>query len=119
MPRYSVEHNNRYACFSSIVDGFITPFTVKNLEQYNPMDMRDAISSIRLHNTHEETIEQLTECGISKEEAEKLVYDIETEYYCPIPRNDGDFSCPNCSWEVVKGQVSCKNETCEIKFIWR
>lgn len=30
MPRYNVEYNGKWACFSSIVDGFVTEFMNKS-----------------------------------------------------------------------------------------
>lgn len=132
MPRYNVNHNCKWACFSSIVDAFITPFMEKScyeqwrkcqygaeykpLEECNQMEFKRAISSLRIHHSHEETLEQLIECGI--DDAEKLLYDVETEQYCPVEK-EGKLFCPNCGKEVERGQVSCLEETCEIVFVWR
>jgi hypothetical protein len=135
MPRYNVNHNDKWACFSSIVDGFITPFMDKSdyeswrkfqygsldyrpIEECNCITIQKATFLIRLNRTHEDALNCLLECGLPHDECEKLLYDIETECYCPIPKN-GKFECPNCSSEVEHGQVSCKEETCELEFIWR
>ena len=89
-----------------------------NKQEYRPVDecmtMKEAVSSIRIHNTHDETLEQLH--GV--EDAEKLLYDVETENYCPIPIGNG-FKCPNCGSFVESGQGVCREESCEIEFIWR
>lgn len=144
MPRYNVEHNNKWACFSSIVDAFITKFVDKEdyevwrkeehelwmkltnkvavfepVEQCNQMDMIKAVFSIRLHNSHEESVKHLVECGLSLEESEKLIYDIETTHWCPTLKENGTFECPNCGSEVKEGQKVCENETCELEFVWR
>lgn len=135
MPRFNVPHKNKWACFSSFVDAFVTRFTNKQdyeawrkvqygtdyrpVEQCNLMSMRDAVFSIRLHHNSNEAINHLFDSGLSQEEAEKLIYNIETECWCPILRDNGKYECPNCGSEVVSGQVFCKNDTCEIEFIWR
>lgn len=136
MPRYNVTHNNKWACFSSISDGFITPFMDKTdyeewrkwqygvsdykpAEQCNMMTMTEAITSIRIHNTHTETLNQLCGCGIPEDEAETLLYDLETEHYCPIIKENEKYECPNCGSEVEKDQVSCTDDTCELEFVWR
>jgi len=133
MPRYNVNYNDKLACFSSIVDGFVSEFMNeydyngwRNIQRgdhavspRNIMTMKEAVSSIRMHNSHNESVEELVECGISQEESESLIYDIESEHYCPIPKENGMYECPNCGSEVEKGQVECKDETCELEFVWR
>lgn len=136
MPRYNVKYNGKWACFTSVSDGFITPFVDKtdyeewrkrqygiadyrSAEECNMMTIREAISSIRIYNNHEETLKQLICCGIPEDEAELMVCDLETEYYCPILKENGKYECPNCGSDVEKGQVTCKEETCELEFVWR
>ena len=136
MPRSNVEYNNKWACYSHIVDGFVTRFMDKSdyeiwrkrqygtcdykpTEECNMITLKEAISSIRIHNNHNETLSYLIDVGLSKEESEKLLYDLETEHYCPVLQDNGKYECPNCSSEVELGQVVCKDETCELEFVWR
>jgi hypothetical protein len=135
MPRYNVNYKNKWACFSSIVDGFITKFTDKSdyeewrkseyridyrpVEQCNLKTMEDAVFSIRLNRTHNEAIKHLIECGLEHEESEKLIYDIETECWCPILKENGKYECPNCGSEVERGQGVCNEGSCELEFMWR
>lgn len=136
MGRCNVEYNGKWAAFSTIVDAFITVFTDKNeyeewrkleygMANYEPAEncamktMEDAAFSIRLNRTHNEALECLCEAGLSKEEADKILYDVETEYYYPIPTEDGNYKCPNCGEIVNKGQEKCIDETCEREFVWR
>ncbi len=136
MPRYNVNHDNKWACFTSISDGFITQFMEKSdyeewrkieygisdyrpAEQCNMMTVKDAVSSIRLNRTHEEALECLLECGLSASECEKLLYDMETEHYCPVLKVYGKYECPNCGSDVERGQISCNEETCGLEFVWR
>lgn len=136
MPRYNVNHRGKWACFSSISDNFITPFMNKSdyekwrkqqygifnsrpAEQSNIMTMKEAVLSIRLNRTHNEALECLLESGLPRGECEKILYDTETECYCPNLQENGKYKCPNCGNEVEKGRVSCRNESCELKFVWR
>jgi hypothetical protein len=103
MTRYNVNHGNKWACFSSIVDGVVTKFMDKSdyeawrqrqcgdhtVSSRNIMTMKEAVSSIRIYNNHDESIKELLSIGLSQEEAEKLIFDIETEYYCPILKENG------------------------------
>lgn len=89
MPRYSVKHNGMWACFSTIVDAFITPFMAKEsyeqwrLEEYgkagykpaecsNMMTIGEAVSSTSLNRTYKETCACLVETGLSVDEVVKL-----------------------------------------------
>ncbi len=136
MPRYNVNHHGKWACFSSVVDGFITKFMDKNdyenwrkiqygtcdyipAEQCNMMTITDAVCSIRIHNTHDETLNCLLECGLPESECKQILYNIETEHYCPITKENGKYECPNCGSEVEQGQISCINPDCELEFVWR
>ncbi|WP_076607117.1 hypothetical protein [Clostridium botulinum] len=87
MSRCYVEYNGKWACFSSIVDDFITEFMIKsdceewrisehgkNLRpmECNVRSMKEVAFSIRLNKTHYQAVECLRECGLSEEESEKL-----------------------------------------------
>ena len=77
MPRYNVESDGEYACYTSISDGFITPFmsrenyeiwrnkeygkSVIPLEDANFMSLREAIFSLSLNKSDEEIIRALRE----------------------------------------------------------
>lgn len=91
MPRYNVEYNGKWACFSSIVDAFVTGFMDKaeyeewrkkeyGLHDYEPAEkrnmksMEEAVISICLNMTHEEAIEHLIKCGLPQEVCEELVF---------------------------------------------
>lgn len=136
MPRFNVKYHDKWACFSSVSDKFVTAFMEKSnyekwrkgqygmcnykpAEQCNIMTMKEAVSSIRMHSTHVESFIQLFNVGISPDECEKLLYDMETECYCPILKENGKYECPNCHSEVYLDQVSCEVEDCGIEFVWR
>ena len=136
MPRYNVNHNGKWACFSSIIDSFITQFMDKSIyetwrkqqygisdykpaEQCNIMTMKEAVFLIRLNRTYDEALECLLESGLPIEECKKILYDVETEYYCPVLKENGKYKCLNCGSEVEKGQVACNEEICELEFVWR
>jgi len=90
MPRYNVNYNGKWACFTTIVDGFITSFMDKadyeewRLEEYGKADykpaeqcnmytMEDAVSSASLNHSKESVIKNLTiVAGLSESEAEEL-----------------------------------------------
>jgi len=89
MPRYNVEHNGKWACFSTISDGFITKFTDKAdheawrlleygradylpAEKCNVMTIGEAVSAAALSNEKEAVINDLIEAGIDNLEAERL-----------------------------------------------
>jgi predicted RNA-binding Zn-ribbon protein involved in translation (DUF1610 family) len=90
----------------------------KPVEQCNILTMEKAVFLLRLNRNHAEALDCLLFCGLPADECVKLLYDIETEHYVPIPK-DGKFECPNCGSEVEIGQVSCNEETCELEFVWR
>ena len=56
---------------------------------------------------------------VEEADAEKILYDIETDKYCPVPIEDGKYECPNCGEIVVEGQERCIDETCDLEFVWR
>ena len=89
MPRYNVEHNGKWACFSTIVDGFITKFVdkvdheawrrevygeldCKPAEKCNVMTIGEAVHSAALNEHKKEVIKNLIQAGIDKSEAERL-----------------------------------------------
>lgn len=136
MPRYNIKYKDKWACFTSIADGFITPFMSKSeyekwyeqeygkyvhlsLEKCKIRTIQDCAYSIRMNRTHNEAIECFLESGLSKEECEQIMYDIETKNYCPIPIDNSKYKCPNCGAEVIKGQMICNDDTCELEFVWR
>jgi len=83
MPRYNVESDGEYACYSGISDGFITPFMSHEnyekwrneeygrnnipLDEANHMTLREALFSLSLNKNDDEIIETLREA--------KLIYD--------------------------------------------
>lgn len=138
MPRYNVKYNDMWACFSTITDGFITEFMDKfeyekwRKYQYgkqtfqptpakncNIMTMKEASFSIRLNRTHDEAIECLLECGLPEKECRKIICDMESQYYCPIPKDNGKFECPNCHRTVDREQRSCEGDDCCLDFVWK
>jgi len=136
MPRYNVEYNGKWACFSSVVDAFVMGFTDKNsyeewrkreygaanhkpAEQCNMMNIDEAVFSASLNRSRDEWASCLLESGLSQQKVEQLIYDCETKYYCPKLNEIGQHECPNCHAIVAKNQTACINERCEIKLIWR
>lgn len=77
MPRYNVEVDGKWACFSSIVDWFVTPFMPLEeyekwrdeeygkqkapIDQSNKMSITEAIYDMSLDRTDEEIIVALRE----------------------------------------------------------
>lgn len=134
MGRCTVEYKGKYASFSSISDSFVTEFMEKEdyeswrlLEygkylrpiKYNIKSIEDVSFSIRLNRSHEDAVECLLECGLSKEESEQIMYDVETKYYVPIPKENNKFECPNCGKQILKNQAECDNDMCCLEFVWR
>lgn len=90
MPRFNVEHNGKWACFSTISDIFETPFMDKadyerwRLQEYgkadykpaescNRMTLDDAVANISLNRTCNESIDCLKDAGFSDDEAIDLL----------------------------------------------
>lgn len=84
MPRYNVEHNGKYACFSGIVEAYITPFmSEKDYDQWrlveygrldwkpiktakvNRMSLEESFFNMTLIRTKKEVIELLKENGMN------------------------------------------------------
>lgn len=134
MPRYNVEYKGRWACFSSIVDDFISSFMNQNdyeewrkneygkdyspLGKCNMATIHDATWSIRLNRTHDKTIQSLQECGLSEIESHQILREVERRHYSPKYESDGKYHCPNCYSEVELNQESCKDKTCCLEFTW-
>ena len=90
MPRFNVEHNGKWACFSTIPELFITNFVEKSeyenwrleeygranyipVEQCNKYSISEAIFKASLNHSKEEVIENLVnEAGLEQAEAETL-----------------------------------------------
>lgn len=86
MPRYNVKNaNGKWACFSSIIDEFVTPFMPKDeyekwrikeynytekdyepAENCNTMTVEEAIFSLSLNHTGKQILENLAFCGLIK-----------------------------------------------------
>lgn len=80
MPRYNVEADGKWACFSTVVDNFITPFMERKdyeewrqdqygndnipIEQANQMSLARALRAMSLHNSDEEILSSLRDCGL-------------------------------------------------------
>lgn len=134
MGRCNVEYKGKYAGFSTMCDAFLTKFMDKsdyekwrNAEyslnilplEFNTKSIEGAAFSIRLNRNHDEGLECLLESGLSKEESEQIMYDLETKYYVPIPKGNGMFQCPNCQKEIKRNQLECDDDACSLEFVWR
>lgn len=80
MPRYNVESDGKWACFSTVVDDFITPFMDRPdyeewrqdqygrdnipIEQANRMSLARALRCLSLYHTDTEILASLRECGL-------------------------------------------------------
>lgn len=129
MGRYNVQFDNKWACFSTVVDNFITEFMSKEeyqqwrIEEYGRQagklseslqkNIWDCIGDIRLNRTYFETKTILMEMGVDPAYGEI----IEIENY--TPRKSGDlYQCPNCGSFVNYKQERCIDESCFIEFYW-
>lgn len=133
MGRVNVEYNGKWACFSSIVDALITPFMDKEayvewqkkeygiycspINERNTITIQEAVGHIRLNHDTEESLEILTDSGLSDKEAKKFIDEIEDKYYRPKLVQD-KYICPNCGKIIQKDQERCDNDTCWIRFVW-
>lgn len=118
MGRSIVEHNGKYACFSSFIDDFITPFMSWEeyqvwhredyIERYEPLDiekekrwlksMDEIIHSIRFERPLDETILEL----------EKLKVPSETLLEMLKVGEVSEDACKNC-WRYDKKNKCCDN----------
>ena len=83
MPRYNVELDGEWACFSSVVDAFVTPFVMRDdyerwrrdeygryrgqLEQTNRMTLREAMARLSTNKSDAEILQNLREAGLIPE----------------------------------------------------
>lgn len=104
MPRYNVEADGEWACFSSVVDAFITPFMPKKeyekwrdneygaenvpLEKANKMSLKAALFALSLNKTDEEIVSCLREAGlIDSSEYEEEKQDLLLKLPCRVGEN--------------------------------
>lgn len=70
MPRYNVEHEEKWACFSTVVDDFVTPFMrIKRYERWRKKEYGNA--NIPLSKANLMTYEEAMEITRFREQAEK------------------------------------------------
>ena len=83
MARYNVELDGEWACFSGVVDAFITPFVPRDdyeqwrrdeygkssgpLEQANRMTLKDALISLSANKSDKEILRNLRDAGLIPE----------------------------------------------------
>lgn len=83
MPRYNVELDGEWACFSGIVDAFVTPFFPRDdyerwrrdeygkscgpLEQANRMTLREAMARLSTNRSDAEILQNLRDAGLIPE----------------------------------------------------
>jgi len=94
MPRFNVEYNGKWACFSTVTDEFLTEFMDKSnyeewrkneirfvhygkenfkpAEQCNVYTMDEAVSSASLNHSRKDVIQDLVWSGLTVTEAEQL-----------------------------------------------
>ena len=92
MARYTVTHEGKMACFSSIPDGFITPFLpphvyeawwigniilaeLRDKCERNTMPMEDAVEALCRNRSRLEAIAELEDAGIHEDFSSVLVDD--------------------------------------------
>jgi len=142
MPRYNVEYKGKWACFSSVSDGFVSEFMDKSdyeawrvkeyssrdynpkpAEQCNRMSIGEAVFSASLNRDRGNLIKCLSESGLSMEDVEQLVCDCEERYYRPklseYGGSAGQYFCPNCSQIVSVDMTKCPVPDCGIRLVWR
>ncbi len=90
MPRYNVNYNGRWACFSSVCNRFITKFMDRDgyetwrqieygivsyipAEQCNLIPIEQAVSIIRMYSSYDEALEELLGCGLKEDECKQLL----------------------------------------------
>lgn len=130
MPRYNVEYNGKFACFSSIVDNFVSEFTDKEsyekwrkveygksyrpLEECNRMSIEEAVLSIRIHNGHGETFKILINSGLPETDTTRLLRSVESKEFRPIKKEAIHYECPICGRMVFEEEKECSNCYCEL-----
>lgn len=136
MGRYNVKYKEKWAAFSTITDSFVTEFMNKEKyenwrrEEYGRMyykpikeqdarTIEDAAYDIKLNRSHKMALECLLETGLSKDEGEKILYDVETKHWCPTLTDAGYYRCPDCGKLITKGQKQCTNKECKLNFKWK
>jgi len=88
MPRFSVEYKGKWACYSTIVDAFITDFKSKDeheswrrieygtewepIENCNVWTMAEAIENSMLNRCKVEIVDNLVKHGIDRSEAKEM-----------------------------------------------
>lgn len=134
MPRYNIEHNGKWACFSSITDSFVTGFmnkvdyeewrkaeygirSYKSVESCNIMPLNEAVYSVRFYSSREDTLKCLLECGLSEEDSVKVLDAVEEKHFQPELREDGRYLCPVCGEEMSEGQKICNG--CNRELAWK
>ena len=102
MPRFNVEHKGKWACFSGIVDEFITEFSSKEkheewrileygrcnyqpTEECNMKTLEDCAFCISLNHDIEDAINNFAESGLDEEDFIEL---LENEYTKRKEEND-------------------------------
>lgn len=133
MSRYNVEYDGKFACFSSISEGFITSFMNEkdykdwlkkenNLENSSlderKMNIKDVIFYISLNRTFEEALENFKDCGLEESLCEKLFYEMLKNNYSPIQLKGNKFKCSNCGTLIEENTAECPERSCCMKFFW-
>ena len=132
MPRYIVEYNNKCATFSNVTESFLTRFFPKEAYMKNIKYMfankdshrtsiEDAIFHMGLNKTRKEVKRIMEEIGLTKEEIENIISKVDEIYYrpIPIPASKSKYKCPNCKKIIKKGQETCPEESCNLRFVWQ
>ena len=90
MPRFNVEHGEKIACFSTVVDRFVTNFMEKDeykqwrIDEYginnyvayencNLMNLSEAISIMLINESTENIYAHLVDIGITKSVAKRII----------------------------------------------
>lgn len=87
MPRYNVELDGEWACFSGVVDAFVTPFVPRDdyerwrldeygkscgpLEQANRMTLREAMARLSTNRSDAEILQNLRDAGLIPDGGDK------------------------------------------------
>lgn len=87
------------------------------IKERNTITIQDAVADIRRNHDTDETLEILTDSGLSKDDAKTFVDEIEDKHYRPKLVN-GNYICPNCNRVVQKDQERCNDDNCWLKFVW-